>query len=73
MAPREKTKGEVSDLKAKLAAVIKTGTLPQPKSKDGKSGSSGKGQASSSAGKDTQTVRWAIEVNRAYTCFLSSG
>ena len=53
MAPREKTKGEVSDLKAKLAAVIKTGTLPHPK--DGKGGSSGKGSAGATP-KDTQTV-----------------
>ena len=53
MAPKEKTKGEVSDLKAKLAAVIKTGTLPLPK--DGKANSSGKGQQTTTP-KDTQTV-----------------
>ena len=42
MAPKLKTKGEVSDLKAKLAAVIKHGTLPTI-GKDGKPIPPGKG------------------------------
>ena len=54
MAPKEKTKGEVSDLKAKLAAVIKHGTLPTQK--DGGKGSAGKGQ-SMGAPKGPQLVR----------------
>lgn len=61
MAPKDKTKGEVSDLKAKLAAVIKHGTLPAP-GKDGKANGTSKGKGGStsmgsSAPKDPQAIK----------------